>query len=219
MRITDYSYWEETHLPKTVTTRSSAGISYSTMVYTYDDAGRLLSEDGPLPGTGDAVYFRYDAAGRRNWEIGRNNSRNQRVAKRFTLLREQDSQPEIIDIGTLSSHTSSSLTIDTTETIAYTTLGLPKTLKTIAGSTVYQLKQISYDARNRIDCEVQRMNPSQFSNPPASACSLGLAGSFGPDRIRRFEYDFESRTRKVTSGYGDVTPFSVAPGSRVRQLM
>jgi len=201
VRITEYTYWEETHLPRTVTTRTGASSTGATVTYTYDAAGRLLSEDGPLPGSGDAVYFRYDAAGRRTWEIGANNSRNRRVAKKLTL-RAQDSQPLTIQTGTLPSATSSSLTVDTTETIAYTTLGLPKTLKTKSGSTVFQLKQISYDARNRVDCEAQRMNPARFLLTQPSACSLGVEGSFGPDRITKYTYDTESRTTFVTSGYG-----------------
>ena len=190
-----------------MTTRSSAGSDSATVTYNYDPAGagRLLSEDGPLSGAGDAVYFRYDAAGRRTWEIGANNSRNQRVARKSTL-RWQDSQPEVIETGTLSSSTDTTLSPDTTEIISYNdNKGLPEKFETRAaatGATIIQLKQIKYDARNRVDCEAQRMNPLQFSSPPASACSLGSTGSFGPDRITKYEYDFESRTKIVTSGYG-----------------
>ena len=46
------------------------------------------------------------------------------------------------------------------------------------------------------------MNSTTYASPPASACSLATAGSFGSDRIRKYEYDSESRTTKVTSGYG-----------------
>ena len=199
-RITEYTYWEETNLPKTITTRSGASSLSSTVTYDYDDAGRLLSIDGPLSGSGDTAYFRYDASGRKTWEIGANNDQNKRVAKKLTL-RAQDSQPSTIKIGTLSSPTSTSLSVDTTETISYTSHGLAEKIKTIAGGTTYQFKQIEYDSRNRVHCETQRMNPATFSTPPSSACDLGVSGSFGPDRIRRFEYDTESRTTKVTSGY------------------
>jgi RHS repeat-associated protein len=202
-RITTYTYWNDTQLPKTVTTKYGTGGSSSTVTYDYDDAGRLLSKDGPLSGTDDKVYFRYDSAGRKTWEIGAENAQGRRVAKKM-ILRSQDSQPSSIQTGWISSPVdpNPSLNVDTTETISYTSHGLAEIIRTKSGSSTYQLKQFKYDGRNRVDCETTRMNSSLFANPPSSACSLGTEGSYGQDRIKKFSYDTESRTTKVISGYG-----------------
>jgi len=41
-----------------------------------------------------------------------------------------------------------------------------------------------------------------FAAPPASACTLATAGSFGPDRISKSTYDDASRLLKSTSAFG-----------------
>ncbi len=175
VRVTSYTYWGATNLPLTVTTSSSTFTLSSTVTYSYDNAGRVLYVDGPLSGLGDAVYYRYDAAGRQTWEIGANNANATRVAKRLTL-RAQDSQPTTIETGSLPSASSTTLSVDTTESITYTTHGLAEKIKTLGGATTYQLKQITYDTRNRVQCETQRMNSTTYASPPASACSSGYGG-------------------------------------------
>ena len=45
------------------------------------------------------------------------------------------------------------------------------------------------------------MNPLKFTNLPSSACSLGIEGTFGADRLVKNTYDTESRIIKTTSGY------------------
>lgn len=62
--------------------------------------------------------------------------------------------------------------------------------------------QYSYDAVGRLECTTQRMNPAIFESLPASACTLGTEGSFGPDRIVRNEYDLAGRLLKVQKAYG-----------------
>jgi len=57
------------------------------------------------------------------------------------------------------------------------------------GGTVHSLTQTSYDIVGRPECMALRMNPASFGSPPASACTLGTQGSFGPDRIVRNVYN------------------------------
>ena len=66
---TEYDYWGNTFLPSVVRRIDAARGETLETLYTYDDAGKLLVEDGPLPGTGDAKYFRYDVWPA-HWEIG-----------------------------------------------------------------------------------------------------------------------------------------------------
>jgi len=62
-------------------------------------------------------------------------------------------------------------------------------IKGTDGVTIESLMQYSYDAKNRVQCKAVRMNKVAFGSLPASACTLGTAGSDGPDRITRYTYD------------------------------
>ena len=57
-----------------------------------------------------------------------------------------------------------------------------------AGNLRYGLKQTSYDDYGRPECVAVRMNPAAYGSLPGSACSVGVAGVYGPDRIQKFEY-------------------------------
>jgi len=72
--------------------------------------------------------------------------------------------------------------------------------------------QRAFQDSGRVDCETRRMNPGAFASLPASACTLGTAGTgtndFGPDRITHFIYDRagqliqEQRAYRVTTANG-----------------
>ena len=69
------------------------------------------------------------------------------------------------------------------------------------------LTQYSYDAVGRLECTAVRMNSALFVAPgftglPTSACTLGTAGSFGPDRITRNVYDAAGQLLKVRKAVG-----------------
>lgn len=50
------------------------------------------------------------------------------------------------------------------------------------------LTQYSYTVAGDLECTAVRMNQATFASPPASACTLGTAGSNGNDRITRNVY-------------------------------
>ena len=54
-----------------------------------------------------------------------------------------------------------------------------------SGSTTWSYQQYGYDALGRPECVALRMNPALFGSTATPACSLGTAGSYGPDRIVR----------------------------------
>lgn len=64
------------------------------------------------------------------------------------------------------------------------------------------LVQYSYDSVGRLECTAQRMNPAVYGSLPASACTLGTEGSFGPDRITKNVYDAAGQLLKVQKAYG-----------------
>ena len=177
------------------------GVTLATY-YTYDDAGRLLIEDGPLPGTGDAKYFRYDVHGRRKWEIGPLESNGTRLARQFEY-RDADDKVEYVDEGSVTNPTNPAFTavfrrIDH----AYDARRNPERETVSATGTAHTVVQRTFDLRNRLECEARRMNPDAFVALPTSACTLGTEGSFGPDRITRNVYDAAGQLLQVQRAYG-----------------
>ena len=78
-----------------------------------------------------------------------------------------------------------------------------KTRETVKNGTVtYGVTQWSYDVLDRPDCVAARMNPATFASPPASACTLGTAGSYGNDRITKTIYDYAGRVATIQKAVG-----------------
>lgn len=200
--VTNTTYWGATRLPYTVSVTDGVGTAPLTTTYSYDSAGRLLSKDGPLSGTDDAVYYKYDTVGRRTWEIGAKGEAGYRQATR-TTYRDADDQPTKVERGRVNADasTSSFVLFSQVET-AYNSRRLVTQSKVKSGSTTHSLTQLSYDARNRVECTATRMNPAVYGSLPSSACTLGTAGSHGQDRITKNTYDTESRVTKIQQGYG-----------------
>ncbi len=71
-----------------------------------------------------------------------------------------------------------------------------------SGGTTYTLTQRTFDDRGQLSCEAVRMNPATFASPPASACTLGTAGSSGADRITHNVYDNAGQLLQVQRAYG-----------------
>ncbi|MGQ0384689.1 MAG: hypothetical protein ACT4UP_08435, partial [Gammaproteobacteria bacterium] len=199
---TEYEYWGNTFLPSVERRIDAARGETLETRYTYDDAGRLLIEDGPLPGTGDARYFRYDVHGRREWEIGPLESNGTRLARQFEY-RDADDKVEYVDEGSVTNPTNPSFTavfrrIDH----AYDSQRNPVRDTVTAAGTTHTLVQRTFDTRGRLECEARRMNPAAFVSLPTSACTLGTEGSFGSDRIARQVYDAAGQLLQVQRAYG-----------------
>jgi RHS repeat-associated protein len=168
--------------------QAQASPSAYTSATRYDAEGRVTGTIAPDPdGAGPLAYAAarttYDAAGR----------------------------PVKIETGELSGWQSetvapaswSGFTILSSVETSYDALDrkLTETTKGSDGIAV-SLVQYSYDAAGRLECTAQRMNPAAYGSLPASACSLGTEGSFGPDRIMRNLYDAAGQLLKVQKAYG-----------------
>lgn len=197
---TEYEYWGSTNLP-TVERRIDAarGETLETR-YTYDGAGRLLSEDGPLVGTDDAKYYRYDVYGRRIWEIGPLGANGLRNATR-TTYRDADDGVSYVEQGTVIDPTSTVLTAYTRTDVTYDSRRNAIAEVLSAGGTSYAVAQRSFDDQGRLECEARRMNPSAFAAAP-TACTLGISGSFGADRITRNTYNAAGQLLVIQRAYG-----------------
>lgn len=158
-----------------------------TTGYRYDEGGRLVGEIAPDP----------DGAGPLRHAATRNT---------FDALGNLVK----IEIGELSSWQSEAVrpanwtgftVLEITE-MSYDSMG--RELKRVirAGGAIQSVTQISYDAVGRPQCSAVRMNPERFSSPPASACTLGVPGDYGPDRITRTIYDSRDRLVKLQKAVG-----------------
>lgn len=198
---TEYTYLGSTALPATETRVDGTTATSLTTSYSYDAAGRLLTEDGPLAGTGDAKYFRYDELGRKTWEIGPITNGTTRPATRYTY-RPSDDRVIAAETGTVSDPASTSLSVSTHDDTSYDARRNPTKVATSAGGTVHKVRSASYDDRGQQICDTVRMNPASFGSLPADACTLGAQGSHGPDRITRNVYDAAGQLLQIQKAYG-----------------
>ncbi|HEY6644126.1 RHS repeat-associated core domain-containing protein [Povalibacter sp.] len=197
---TEYEYWGNTLLPSVVRRIDAARGKTLETHYAYDGAGRVLSEDGPLAGTNDARYFRYDVNGRKAWEIGPLGDNGFRNARKFTY-RSADDKLRITEAGTVTDPNSPSLVVATQTNVTYDTHRNPATETVSDAAATYSLTHRSFDDAGRLQCEARRMNPAAFGSLPG-ACNLGAEGSFGPDRITRNLYNAAGQLLTIQRAYG-----------------
>lgn len=193
-------------VPLTVTSRNGTGTLTATATSTYDSVGNRLTIDGPLAGSADTVRTRYDSLRRVQGVIGPDPDGGG-ARKPIATRTSYDDQGRVVaietgnvnsqsdtDWATFSAQEIVSIVYDSASRIVRTSLS--------AGGTTHAVRQLSYDARGRLDCAVTRMNPSGFASTPASACTLGAQGAFGPDRITKLHYNDGNQVTKVTAAFG-----------------
>ncbi|HZG44920.1 MAG TPA: hypothetical protein VEZ41_01450, partial [Allosphingosinicella sp.] len=186
--------------------RDGTGALSAVQTMTHTPKGDLLTVDGPLAGTGDTVRYRYDDARQLVGAIGPDpdgaGPLQHRAVRNIIDARGLVTR---VDAGTVASPSDG----DWANMAVYQSVGTdydshrrPVVQRLTSGGTTYSLAQMSYDALGRPECLAQRMNPAAFGSLPASACSLGAEGTFGPDRITRTSYDTNDQVTLVQSGYG-----------------
>ena len=200
--VTEYVYWNDTPLPVIERRFDAAGGPALETHHAYDAAGRLLMTDGPLAGTDDATYSRYDAHGRRTWEIGPRGADGLRLATR-THYRNSDDKVLYTEAGTIPAHDSIALTVLRRTDFAYDAQRNPVRETVSAAGSIRSLVERRFDARGQLLCEAQRMNPATFGLPAFDAClPRSPAGSQGPDRITSNAYDAAGQRLQVREGVG-----------------
>lgn len=200
------SYGTANVLPVSVTSGDGTGALAATSAFTYDSVGNRLTVDGPLTGTADTTRTRYDAARQVIGVVGPDPDAAGALkhrAQRATY--NLDGQVTKSENGTVNSQSDADwanfASLEAVET-GYDANARAVTQKLTSGGTTYALTQTSYDAIGRVDCTATRMNSAVFGSLPASACTLGTEGSFGPDRIVKMSWDAVNRPTKATVAYG-----------------
>jgi RHS repeat-associated protein len=197
---TEYDYSGSTALPSAERhIDAAAGITLTT-TYSYDASGRPLAVDGPLAGTDDASYFRYDGWGRKIWEIGPKGANGLRNAKKFTY-RDSDDKVTAIESGTVADPASQTLAPLDRSDMAYDVHRNPVREAVSSGANTYGLTERSFDDRGQLVCQAQRMNSAAFGGT-TDACTLTAQGGQGPDRIVHNVYDAAGQLLQVQRAYG-----------------
>jgi RHS repeat-associated protein len=203
---TEYDYLGETLLVTAERRMDQGRNIVLTTTYTYDEAGRVTSINGPLTGSGDAVHYRYDAFGRRIREVGPLAPVTTPAATppvRLTQLHSyRDSDDKVTRTRTVTVLTPDDVAPVVLSSVDYGYDARRNPVRETvwstnsAGTTVYHgVLQRTFDLRNRVQCEARRMNPAQLATSllPASACDRDTVGTapndFGYDRISHFLYD------------------------------
>ncbi len=200
-------------LPTSKTVQSGDGSVQSTVTDTYDAFENLTSEDGPLPGSADTTYRRYDQLGRVVGAINPDPDGAGALAR--TAMRtsyDADGNVSKVEIGTVASPSDTdwaAFNSKQQETSTYDTKDRKTKDVVTANGTTYAVSQYSYDAVGRPDCSAIRMNPAVYGSLPTSACTLGQPGSDGPDRISRTSYSDAGEATAVTAGYGTAQPVAL----------
>lgn len=166
--------------------------------FSYDAQGDVVSVDGPRTDVVDVTYATYDAMRRKRFEIGADpdaGGAQQRQMSRTTY--DGEGRAIQVDAGRGNSTTGSDFVVLQTATTAYDPVGNKLKETTPAG-----VSQFTYDAANRQTCAAIRMNPGVYGSLPASACSLGTAGTFGADRITASTYDLAGQLLNTVEASG-----------------
>jgi RHS repeat-associated protein len=196
-----FTYQKATNLPITETVSDGIGNNPRTTVTAYDNAGRPLSVDGPKAGTGDAVYFQYDAFGRKAWEIGAADDAGRREARHFTY-RNADDKVTQVETGYVTSPSATAFTeLFTTAGTEYDSRRNPVREQVAAGGTVHAVTARSFNDRGLSVCTATRMNSASWAGV-TDACTHTTAGANGPDRIVKNLYDAAGQLLQVREGVG-----------------
>ncbi|MGF7152239.1 RHS repeat-associated protein [Sphingomonas zeicaulis] len=166
---------------------AQATASPFTTGFRYDAMGRqtgviLPDPDGAGPLAHAATRNTYDSAGRLT-----------RIEKGELANWQSEDVAPLMWAG---------FTVQEQADIGYDTMGRKLTEKRTSGVNVFGLTQFSYDNVGQLECTAVRMNVSAYGSLPASACTLGAAGTFGDDRITKNVYDDAGQLVQVQRGVG-----------------
>lgn len=172
---------------------------------TYTAKGDLQTVDGPLAGADDTATYRYDAMRRVTGAISADPDGGGALKRRAQKL-GYDSAGRVTQVerGTVTGTDSTAWAAFAPAEKVTTSWNGGRKAKDVlsAGGTDYAVTQYSDDAAGRPECVAKRMNSAVFGSLPGSACSLGTAGSAGPDRIAKTHYDAAGRVNRTESAVG-----------------
>lgn len=213
--------------PVTATSSDGSGALVSGTTLAYDRAGNVLTINGPLAGASDTARMHYDSLRRSVGLVGPDPD-GSGLRKPVATRKTYNTAGHLVSLekGTVNGQSDADwASFVPFETISFDHDAAGRRTKSSlsAGGTVHAVEQASYDALGRSECVATRMNPAVFGSLPASACTLGTTGSFGPDRIAKFTYNAADEVTSVTEAFGttnaiDTTRTTYTANGRLRTL-
>jgi RHS repeat-associated protein len=190
----------------TATSGSGDGLLAATTAFTYDAIGNKTYVDGPLPGSADTTRTLYDSVRQVVGVISPDPDGAGPLLNRATRLTYNlDGQVTLAEQGTTAGQSDANWSaFSPLQSVAstYDANARKITDQIQSGGTVYALTQYSYEALGRPACTATRMNSAVFASLPASACTLGTAGSYGNDQIAQTVYDAAGHVTKTQLAVG-----------------
>lgn len=187
-------------LPTSSIIKAGSGSPSSTTSFAYDNIGDRTSVTNPV---GNMTSFTYAADRQLLSSVGpsidgQSGSRRRGIVYHYNSdgLRDWTAFGSVNPDGSV-------FTARRREYTDYDIVGRKVKVRLTDGSSNFAVTQHSYNGAGRPDCMVQRMNPATFASPPA-ACTLGIQGSFGPDRITRKLWTPAGALERIQSAYGVV---------------
>lgn len=199
-------------LPVTVTISAGDGSSPSVTTTEYDNAGNVKNVDGPLSGDGDKTRYRFDAMRQMvGIVLGDPDGPGIRINQATRMTYNGDGQLTTTEIGTVGSQSDADwVSAGSTgfkplqkAVVDVDAMGRRVRESAYGGSTIYKLRQYSYDNVGRVDCTADRMNSATFGSLPASACALASSGGDGAyDRVTQTSYNNANDITAITEALG-----------------
>jgi RHS repeat-associated protein len=193
-------------LPTSETISLGTGTVLSETKKTYDFAGNVLTVDGPLPGTGDTIRYRYDVLRRVVGEVSPDPDGTGPLlprAKRNTY----DPAGRLVkeETGTVADQSDTAwAAFAALQAIDTDYDGLDRKLKVTVsgGGTIKGVTQYKYNASGQLWCEAHRMDPTQWSSQADACVPQTSSTTYGPDRVTRYSYDAAGQKTKIEVGVG-----------------
>lgn len=192
--------------PTSVTVESGDGTLIRRTSTAYDIYGNVVTTTGPLNAAQTTQSF-YDADRQKIGMIGPHPDVAGTLPNRATRTTyNPDGLVTLIEQGSTNGQTAAAFAAFSSirQTVkTYDAVDRLASQSQTAGGVTSSYTQYSYDDSNRLNCTAVRMNAAAFPPPPTlSACSLGTAGSDGPDRITQNSYDYDDRLTQVVEALG-----------------
>lgn len=210
-------------LPRIMTQRSGnlsgGGAVASTTSMNYDAIGNTIEVDGPLPGPDDIVFSRYDRNRALSGTIGPDPDGTGAMKRRATQIIRNVTTGlvETVEAGTVAGTPSPDwatfISLQRVE-IGYDPTTYLKTLeRALAGSTLYQLTQYSYDGAFRPKCTATRIGLASAAN----VCQQ-LNNAEGYDQIAETVYGSDGRVATQRTNLTDTARYTYSLNGQVKTL-
>jgi RHS repeat-associated protein len=193
-------------LPSSISRGSGNASLTATSAMSYDDAGNLLTVDGPLAGTADTTRLRYNLDRELVGIVGPDPDGEGALKNRaLQLSRTSAGEVWLEAIGTTAGQSD---TAWANFAEAYHRWSLYDANHRVIRQTLwtngvdYAVADYLYDARGRPACAIAYMDPAQWG-PQAGTCApLQTNGPNGADRAARTSYDAAGQVTKLEEGVG-----------------